>query len=109
MKQFLEAVKYYQDYFLFSMIMFVGLFYKMYNAQQTGKKITFAYVLAEGLTYAFVGYTAHVVLDQFFNVSSVFDCIISAWIGSKSSIINVKVEELINTGFKKINDTIKTK
>lgn len=109
MKQFLHNVKLYQDYFLFGIVLLSGLFYKIYYASQAGKTITFAYFLAEALTYCFVGYTAHVILDQFFTVSPVFDCIISAWIGSKSTIVNVEIEKLLLSAFKKLNETIKTK
>ena len=109
MKQILDIFRHFQDYILFTGILLFGLFFKIYNAQQIGKKLTFSYVLAEAITYAFVGFSAHVILNQFFDFSAVFNCIITAWIGGKSTIINVEVEKLLLTAFKKLNETIKTK
>ena len=105
----LNNFKYFQDHFLFLLLLLAGIFTKVYIAINRGKKPTLSWFLAEAIVSFFVAFSVYVVCDQFLNVNKMFTYVICAWGGSLSTLIHSEVEELISSFFDVLKVLLKSK
>lgn len=109
MEGILHTLKYFKDYFLFFFIVLAGVFTKITPAIQKGKKPTFKWFLSEAIVSFFVAFSVYAVFDQFLHFDKMFTYMVCAWCGSKSTLFQSKVEELIAVIFDGLKIFIKTK
>lgn len=105
----LTEIKYYQDYFLFLIVVLAGVFTKTYNAVKKGKKPSLSWFLAEAIISFFVAVSVYAVFDQFLHFNKMFTYMVCAWGGSMSTLLHKEVEELISSFFDSLKNFIKTK
>lgn len=105
----INELKYYQDYFLFLIVVLAGVFTKIYLAIQKGKKPRFSWFLAEAIISFFVAFSVYAVCDQYLNINKMFTYVICAWGGSLSTLIHSEVEELISSLFDGLKAMLKLK
>lgn len=108
-KTIINELKYYQDYFLFLIVVLAGVFMKIYFAIQKGKKPKFSWFLAEAFISFFVAFSTYTVCDQYLNINKMFTYVICAWGGSQSTLIHSQVEELISSLFEGLKTMLKLK
>lgn len=94
-----HSIKYFQDYFLFLIVVLAGIFTKIWLAIQKGKKPNLSWLLAEAIVSLFVAFSVYAVCDQYFNLNKMFTYGLCAWGGAKSTLIHSKVEKLISLFF----------
>jgi phosphate starvation-inducible membrane PsiE len=95
----IHSVKYFQDYILFLIVVLAGIFTKIWLAIQKGKKPNLSWLLAEAIVSFFVAFSVYAICDQYFNLNKMFTCVLCAWGGVKSTLIQSKVEKLISSFF----------
>jgi hypothetical protein len=108
-KTIIDELKYYQDYFLFLIVVLAGVFMKIYLAIQKGKKPQLSWFLAEAVISFFVAFSVYTVCDQYLNINKMFTYVICAWGGSLSTLIHSEVEELISSLFDGLKALLKLK
>jgi hypothetical protein len=108
-KTIIDELKYYQDYFLFLIVVLAGVFMKIYLAIQKGKKPQLSWFLAEAVISFFVAFSVYTVCDQYLNINKMFTYVICAWGGSLSTLIHSEVEELISSLFDGLKSLLKLK
>jgi hypothetical protein len=101
--------KYFQEHFLFLLLLMAGIFTKIYIAISKGKKPTLSWFLAEAIVSVFVAFSVYVICDQYLNLNKVVTYVICAWGGSLSTLIHSEVEELISSFFDVLKVLLKTK
>lgn len=104
LRDFLSDLKYYQDYFLFLLVVMAGVFTKIYLAIQKGKKPTWKWFVAEALVSFFVAFSVYAIFDQFLHFNKMFTYMVCAWGGSMSTLLHGKVEELISSIFDSLKE-----
>lgn len=87
----------------------MGLFTKIHLAIQKGKNPTIKWFVAEALVSFFVAFSVYAVFDQFLHFNKMFTYMVCAWGGSKSTLLQAKVEEIISILFDSLKILIKTK
>lgn len=105
----IAELKYYQDYFLFCLVVFAGVFTKVCLAVNKGKKPTWKWFMAELIISFFVAVSVYAVLDQFLHFNKMFTYMVCAWGGSMSTLIHKEVEAFISIFFEILKKSIKTK
>ncbi|KLT67933.1 MULTISPECIES: hypothetical protein [unclassified Flavobacterium] len=105
--QIIDELKYYQDYFLFLIVVLAGVFMKIYIAVQKGKTPRLSWFLAEAVISFFVAFSVYTVCDQYLSINKMLTYVICAWGGSLSTLIHSKVEELISSFFDSLKLKIK--
>jgi hypothetical protein len=108
-KDILNNLKPLQDYFLFFSVVLVGVFTKVWNSIQKGKRPTVKWFFAELIVSFFVAFSVYAVFDQYFHMNKMFTYMVCAWGGSMSTLIHAKVEDLIESLFDDIKQFFKTK
>ncbi|MCV9934145.1 hypothetical protein OIU80_17825 [Flavobacterium sp. LS1R47] len=109
LNQIISELKYYQDYFLFLIVVLAGVFMKIYLAIQKGKKPRLSWFLAEAAISFFVAFSVYAVCDQYLSINKMFTYVICAWGGSLSTLIHSEVEALISSFFDGLKAMIKLK
>lgn len=109
MKEILFELKIWRDYILLGLVILMGIFTKIYNATQKGKRATLSYILAEGIVSVFVAISVYVITSEFLNLSKFLTFVLCAWGGSLSTLIHSEVEQLISSFFNSLKILIKTK
>jgi predicted membrane-bound spermidine synthase len=109
MRELLFELKICRDYILLGLVILMGIFTKIYNATQKGKKATLSFILAEGIVSIFVAISVYVITSEFLNLSKFLTFVLCAWGGSLSTLIHSEVEELISSFFDGLKRLIKTK
>lgn len=109
MRELLLELKICRDYILLGVVILMGIFTKIYNATQKGKKATLSYILAEGIVSVFVAISVYVITSEFLNLSKFLTFVLCAWGGSLSTLIHSEVEQLISSFFNGLKILIKTK
>ena len=84
---------------LFSGFVMFGVIVKTIRAIQKGSKLSFAWFFSEALISFFIALIVYAVMDQFFMLKPFFTCALCALLGSFSTILNKKLEELIEALF----------
>lgn len=105
----INELKYYQDYFLFLIVVLAGVFTKIYIAIQKGKKPRLSWFLAEAIISFFVAFSVYALCDQYLNINKMFTYVMCAWGGSLSTLIHSEVEELISSLFDNLKTMLKLK
>lgn len=109
MRELLFEIKIWRDYFLLGLIIIAGIFTKIYNASQKGKKPTLSFVLAEAIVSIFVAVSVYAFTSEFLHLSKFLTYVFCAWGGSLSTLIHSEVEKLISSFFDALKGFIKTK
>ena len=105
----ISNIKYFQDYFLFFLVVFFGFFTKISSAIKKGKKPSWKWFLAEAVISFFVAISVYAVFDQFLHFNKMFTYMVCAWGGSMSTLLHKEVEELITSIFDSLKSSIKSK
>ena len=92
---------------LFSGFVMFGVIVKTIRAIQKGSKLSFAWFFSEALISFFIALFVYAVVDQFFQLKPFFTCALCALLGSFSTILNKKLEELIESIFDNIKLALK--
>lgn len=92
---------------LFSGFVMFGVIVKTIRAIQKGSKLSFAWFFSEALISFFIALIVYAVMDQFFMLKPFFTCALCALLGSFSTILNKKLEELIEAFFDQAKSSIK--
>lgn len=108
MKKVLFELAVYRDYFLLGLIIIAGIFTKIYNAVQKGKKPTLSFILAEAVVSLFVAASVYVFTNEFLHLSKFLTYVFCAWGGSQSTLIHSEVEKLISSFFDGLKSAIKS-
>lgn len=109
MKEILLELKICRDYILLSLVIGAGIFTKIYNAIQKGKKPTLSFILAEGIVSIFVAISVYAFTNEFLHLSKFLTYVFCAWGGSLSTLIHSEVEKLISSFFDSLKSLIKSK
>lgn len=92
---------------LFSGFVMFGVIVKLIRAIQKGSKLSFAWFFSEALISFFIALIVYAVMDQFFMLKPFFTCALCALLGSFSTILNKKLEELIEAFFDSAKNALK--
>lgn len=84
---------------LFSVFVMLGVVVKTIRAIQKGSKLSLAWFFSEALVSFFIAFVVYAIMDQFFQMKPLFTCALCALLGSFSTILNKKLEELIEAFF----------
>jgi energy-converting hydrogenase Eha subunit A len=92
---------------LFSAFVMFGVIVKTIRAIQKGSRLSLAWFFSEALVSFFIALIVYAVVDQFFMLKPFFTCAVCALLGSFSTLLNKKLEELIETIFDQIKSSLK--
>ncbi len=100
LQRFYDTYKFevHEGLFFSGFVMF-GVVVKTIRALQKGTKLSFAWFFSESLISFFIALFVYAVVDQFFQLKPLFTYAICALLGSMSTIVNKKLEELLETAF----------
>ncbi|PZO33185.1 MAG: hypothetical protein DCE86_05340 [Flavobacteriaceae bacterium] len=92
---------------LFAAFVMFGVIVKIIRAIQKGSKLSFAWFFSEALISFFIAIFVYAVVDQFFQLKPFFTYALCALLGSMSTIVNKKLEELLESLFDSTKTAIK--
>lgn len=95
------------DLTCFFLFVSLGATAKMVKEKQKGKKITFAYFLAELAITFFVAFIVWAIFDQFLSFNKFFTFAMCALGGSYSSLFHAKIEVILELFFDEANNYFK--